>query len=196
MPYKNIVEYKKIQKRIKRAKNIKQELQKLCNNEKLKKYNSGEKLHQKQIDFHICTKRNRWVFGGNRSGKTECGAVECVWLARGIHPYKANKNRVDGWIVSLTAQVQRDVAQCKFLSYLNNEWIQDIVMKSGKKSSPENGIIDYVLIKNVFGGVSKIGFKSCDQGREKFQGTSLDFVWFDEEPPQEIYEECVMRVLD
>ena len=41
-----------------------------------------------------------------------------------------------------------------------------------------------------------IGFKSCDQGREKFQGSSLDFVWFDEESPEDIYYECRMRVLD
>ena len=41
-----------------------------------------------------------------------------------------------------------------------------------------------------------IGFKSCDQGREKFQGTSLDYVWFDEEPPREIYIECKMRIID
>jgi len=44
--------------------------------------------------------------------------------------------------------------------------------------------------------VSRIGFKSADQGREKFQGASLDFVWFDEEPPQDVYEECLMRVMD
>ena len=53
-----------------------------------------------------------------------------------------------------------------------------------------------MLIKNVFGGLSKIAFKSCDQGREKFQGASLDFVWFDEEPPLDVYRECKMRVLD
>ena len=69
-------------------------------------------------------------------------------------------------------------------------------MLSGKKGSAEYGIIDYVLIKNVFGGISKISFKSCDQGREKFQGASLDFVWFDEEPPKDVYDECRMRVLD
>ena len=46
-------------------------------------YNSGEKVHKKQMAFHKCNKKNRWVFGGNRSGKTECGAVETVWLARG-----------------------------------------------------------------------------------------------------------------
>ena len=44
--------------------------------------------------------------------------------------------------------------------------------------------------------VSVIGFKTCDQGREKFQGASLDFVWFDEEPPKDVYDECRMRLLD
>lgn len=57
-------------------------------------------------------------------------------------------------------------------------------------------MIDTIILKNVFGGLSKIGFKSCDQGREKFQGTSLDFVWFDEEPPKDIYIESKMRVMD
>ncbi|MBQ7351603.1 MAG: terminase family protein [Clostridia bacterium] len=162
---------------------------------KIDEYNAGEKKHLKQIAFHQCDKKNRWVFGGNRSGKTECGAVETVWLARGIHPYKENKPR-DGWVVSLSQQVQRDVAQNKILSYLKKDWIEDIVMISGKKGSAESGVIDTIYIKNVFGSVSKIGFKSCDQGREKFQGTSLDFVWFDEEPPEDIYIECKMRVLD
>ena len=69
-------------------------------------------------------------------------------------------------------------------------------MLSGRKDSPQDGVIDFIRVKNVFGGASVIGFKSCDQGREKFQGTSLDFVWFDEEPPKDIYEECRMRVLD
>ena len=69
-------------------------------------------------------------------------------------------------------------------------------MQTGRKDSPKSGVIDYILVKNVFGGISKIGFKTCDQGREKFQGTSLDYVWFDEEPPYDIYLECRMRVLD
>lgn len=165
-------------------------------NEKLKNYNSGEIKHLKQVAFHKCNKKNRWVFGGNRSGKTECGAVETVWLARGVHPYRENKKDVQIWVVSLSTQVQRDVAQSKVLSYLNKNWICEISMLSGRKGSPENGVIDYITIYNVFGGTSKIGFKSCDQGREKFQGTSLDYVWFDEEPPEDIYKECRMRVLD
>ena len=161
----------------------------------LARYNKT-KIHKKQMAFHKCLKRNRWVFGGNRSGKTECGAVETVWLARGIHPYRPNKPNVSCWVVSLSQQVQRDVAQQKVLHYLDKAWIEEIVMISGSKGSPQYGIIDYIVIQNVFGGTSKIAFKSCEAGREKFQGTSLDFVWFDEEPPRDIYEECRMRVLD
>ena len=183
-----------------------QEKQKICEllkeakrrqkNEKMLHYNKGAVVHQKQMAFHKCSKKNRWVFGGHRTGKTECGAVEAIWLLRGNHPYRQNKKNVSGWVVSLSTQVQRDVAQDKILQYLNPDWIQDIVMLSGKKESPSSGVIDKIYIKNVFGGISTLGFKSCDQGREKFQGTSLDFVWFDEEPPYDIYLECKMRVLD
>lgn len=159
-------------------------------------YNKTDKVHKKQIEFHKCIKRNKWVFGGNRTGKTECGAVEVVYYARGNHPYKTISKATSGWVVSLSRQVQRDVAQSKILHYLKPEWIVDVVMSEGKKESYSGGVIDYILIRNVFGTISKIGFKSCDQGREKFQGASLDYVWFDEEPPYDIYMECRMRVID
>lgn len=163
--------------------------------EPLANYNK-DVIHEKQMAFHKCGKRNRWVFGGNRSGKTECGAVECVWMALGIHPYRENRKDTTGWVVSLSQQVQRDVAQAKILKYLPKRYVSEVVMREGKQSSYEYGVIDYILVKNVFGGISRIGFKSCDQGREKFQGTSLDYVWFDEEPPKDVYEECRMRVFD
>ncbi|MBQ9729982.1 MAG: terminase family protein [Clostridia bacterium] len=181
---------------IKAVQRIEREQKRRKSQDSLARYNTGEKVHKKQLAFHQSKKRNRWVFGGNRSGKTECGAVECVYLARGVHPYKENKNGVSGWVVSLSAQVQRDVAQKKILHYLRKDWIEEIVMQSGRKDAPESGVIDFIRVKNVFGGVSQIGFKSCDQGREKFQGASLDFVWFDEEPPKDIYLECRMRVMD
>lgn len=179
---------------IKKIKEIEQE-EKRRKSSPLARYNKT-KVHLKQMAFHKCLKRNRWVFGGNRSGKTECGAVETVWLARGIHPYRVNRPNINCWVVSLSQQVQRDVAQQKVLYYLDKSWIDDIVMVSGSKASPEYGVIDYIVIHNVLGGTSKIAFKSCEAGRDKFQGTSLDFVWFDEEPPQDVYEECRMRVLD
>ena len=179
-----------------KIKRIEAEQKKRAERDKLAHYNTGKKKHKKQLAFHRCKKRNRWVFGGNRSGKTECGAVECVYLARGTHPYRKNRPNTFGWVVSLTSQVQRDVAQRKILSYLRPDWIADIIMSSGRKDAPASGVIDQIFVKNVFGGISVIGFKSCDQGRERFQGSSLDYVWFDEEPPEDIYDECRMRVLD
>lgn len=175
---------------------IEREQKKRRETDNLARYNKGRKIHKKQLAFHRCKKRCRWVFGGNRSGKTECGAAEAVWIARGSHPYRRNRKDAFGWVVSLTSQVQRDVAQKKILHYLRPDWIEEIVMTSGRKDSPQTGVIDQILVKNVFGGISVIGFKSCDQGRERFQGSSLDFVWFDEEPPKEIYEECRMRLID
>jgi phage terminase large subunit-like protein len=164
--------------------------------DRLKYYNTGKKVHHKQLEFHACPKRNRWMLGGNRTGKTECGAAEAAYWARGNHPYRRITRPTDGWVVSLTNEVQRDVAQKKLLSYLNPAWIVDVKTRMGRADDLENAIIDYILVESIHGGVSRIGFKSCDQGRGKFQGTSLDWVWFDEEPPEEIYQECQMRIID
>ena len=198
-----------------RLQQIENEISKRNKEDKLKNYNKASDgrrtVHKKQVAFHKCKKRCRFVFGGNRSGKTECGAAETVYLARGIHPYRENRKRsqrehfqcehsqcedVFGWVVSVSQQVQRDVAQKKILAYLHPSYIADITMLSGKKDNPQSGVIDQIFVKNAFGGISVIGFKSCDQSREKFQGASLDFVWFDEEPPKDIYDECRMRLLD
>ena len=162
----------------------------------LSRYNSGKIIHQKQLEFHRSTKRNRWVFGGNRTGKTECGAVETIWLSLGIHPYRQNRQSTECWVVSLSQRVQKEVAQAKILKYLPKSCIKDIIMTAGKKGDAENGVIECIIVENKFGNQSKIWFKSCEEGREKFQGASLDFVWFDEEPPEDIYNECKMRVLD
>jgi len=149
-----------MQEIISRIRQIEFEEKRRKGEDKLSKYNTGELVHQKQVAFHKCQKKNRWVFGGNRSGKTECGAVEAVYMARGIHPYRENRKNVFGWVVSLSQQVQRDVAQSKVLSYINPSWIEDVSMLSGKKESLKYGVIDQIRIKNVFGGISVIGFKS------------------------------------
>ena len=70
---------------------IEAELNRRRAEDKLAAYNTGERKHEKQLAFHRCKKRNRWVFGGNRSGKTECGAAECVYMALGIIPTAKTK---------------------------------------------------------------------------------------------------------
>lgn len=148
--------------------------------------------HRKQAEFHASRKRNRWMFGGNRTGKTVSGGAEAVWYATGLHPYKSIKTPNRGWVVSLTNEVQRDVAQKEILRWLPRSMIAEVHMRKGTKDNLESGIIDFLQLTNG----SVIGFKSCDQGREKFQGTSQHWIWFDEEPPEPIYKECKMRVLD
>src|SRR5262249_30138481 len=53
--------------------------------------------------------------------------------------------------------------------------------------------LDGVVVKHVSGGRSTLGFKSYDQGRTKWQAETLDFVWFDEEPPMDLYTEGLTR---
>jgi len=153
---------------------------------KLKKRgkNMSEKVHHKQKEFYDDKSRNRWIFGGNRTGKTHAGAQEAINYAL--------KSKCEGWVVSLSTQVQRDVAQRKVLELINKEQIKFVVMLKGRSDFPENGVIDFIELHNG----SRIGFKNCEQGREKFQGTALNWVWFDEEPSEDIYDECMMRLLD
>jgi len=162
----------------------------------LLQYNKGSKVHKKQMAFHAHPSRNRWVFGGNRTGKTECGAVEAVWHALGTHPFFPAARPTTGWVVSPTLEVQRDVAQKKILQYLDPSAIERVVMRRGSAGDPAGGVIDYIAVRCAGGGLSRIGFKSAEMGRTAFQGTSLDWVWLDEEPPQDIYRECQLRLLD
>jgi phage terminase large subunit-like protein len=46
---------------------------------------------------------------------------------------------------------------------------------------------------DVQAGTSLIGLKSYEQGREKWQGETLNWLWLDEEPPEDIYTEGLTR---
>jgi phage terminase large subunit-like protein len=53
--------------------------------------------------------------------------------------------------------------------------------------------LDTVHVRHSSGGVSTLQFKAYEKGREKWQGETLDYVWFDEEPPEDIYTEGLTR---
>jgi phage terminase large subunit-like protein len=55
--------------------------------------------------------------------------------------------------------------------------------------------LDSVFVKHASGGTSTLVLKSYDQRRESFQGTEQDVIWLDEEPPLDIYTECLMRTM-
>src|SRR4029450_8513785 len=54
-------------------------------------------------------------------------------------------------------------------------------------------LLDSIKVMHVSGGVSVMGLKSYQRGRESFQGETLDYVWFDEEPPADIFTEGLTR---
>ncbi len=169
---------------------IEKAIDKKLKENRLEIYNVG-KVHKTQIAFHKSDKRKKAMFGGNRTGKTVGGAVEAVSHAIGYSRFRKIKPS-SGWVVSLTNEVQRDVAQKEILKWLPKKEIKNYVIRHGRKDDPENSIIDKIILKNG----CTIGFKTCEQGRESFQGTSQGWIWFDEEPPEEIYKECLMRIMD
>jgi len=168
-------------------------IEKRTKENRLELYNVGAMIHKKQIEFHKSMKRIKGLLGGNRTGKTVGGAVEAVLHATGDSRYRKLKPS-SGWVVSLTNDVQRDVAQKEILKWLPKNEIKTggIIVRQGKKDDPENAILDKILLKNG----QTIGFKTCEQGRAAFQGTSQGWIWFDEEPPKDIFDECLMRIMD
>lgn len=62
--------------------------------------------------------------------------------------------------------------------------------------SMRQGVADAVAsiaVRHISGGNSVIQFASYDQGRSKWQADTLDLVWFDEEPPIDVYTEGITR---
>jgi phage terminase large subunit-like protein len=65
-------------------------------------------------------------------------------------------------------------------------------------TTPRSGVPDAkqsISVKHISGGTSFIGLKSYDQKRKSFQGTSKHFIWLDEEPPMDVYSECLIRTM-
>ena len=42
---------------------------------------------------------------------------------------------------------------------------------------------------------TRIGFKSYEMGEEKFYGRPVDWIWLDEQPPSNIYTQCITRTV-
>jgi phage terminase large subunit-like protein len=164
------------------------------------------KPYPKQKDFLLAGAAfsERLLIAGNQNGKTHVGAYEAVCHLTGIYPewWKGRKftRPTRGWIAGETSLVVRDVQQKK----LCGEPGVDAAFGTGMipkdlfvdKPSLARGITDAydtIQVRHVSGGISVARFKSYEQGRQKFQGETLDWIWFDEEPPLEIYSEGLTR---
>lgn len=108
------------------------------------------------------------------------------------------KAPIRAWAACVTAESTRDNPQRALLGRLVQGRLQGGALKAAlvhtfTRSGLASGGLDQVIIRYRTGGYSQLGFKSYAQGREKWQGPSLDLVWFDEEPPWDIYVEGLTR---
>lgn len=140
---------------------------------------------------------------GNQLGKTFCGAAEAAIHLTGKYPPWWDGRRFDrpvrAWAGSKTGEVTRDGVQRLLIGEPKDEsqWgmglIPGALLLDTKRRTGVPDALDSAVVKHVSGGKSTLGFKSYDQGRQKWQGETLDCVWFDEEPDMDIYIEGLTR---
>ena len=153
------------------------------------------------------TYRERCLMAANQIGKSECGAYEVTCHLTGLYPHWWEGRRFRSptrvWGAGKTNETTRDIVQKKLFGATEGEGPTKALSGTGmipgallgrpkwKQGLPD--LVDTIKIRHVTGGWSVLGIKSYQQGRGSFEGTEQHAVWLDEEPPREIYEECVVR---
>jgi phage terminase large subunit-like protein len=148
--------------------------------------------------------RERLMLAANRVGKTEgVGGYELTLHLTGQYPEWWQGRRFDGpirgWAAGDTGKTVREILQYKLLGpvgawgtgLIPGDSIQRIVRGTGGVADT----VEIVYVRHTSGQDSMLVFKSYDQRREAFQGTEQDVIWLDEEPPMDIYTECLLRTM-
>lgn len=150
-------------------------------------------------------KYERLLFAGNQIGKSDCGAYEAATHLTGLYPkdWPGRKwlRPVRLWAAGESTTVVRDVAQTKLCGPAGDKenFGTGFIPRRlfvGQPSAARGAVADaYDTVKvrhytnGVEDGISVLLFKSYEQGRKKFQGATIDGIWWDEEPEAEIYTE-------
>lgn len=164
--------------------------------------------YAKQQEFHRlgATKRERLLRAGNQNGKTFCCGSEVAFHLTGEYPDwwegRRWKRPVVVWAAGETGEATRDNPQRALLGFVGDEGTGAIPARClglnqgnyGMATGVAN-LYDYIRIRHVSGGWSLLKFKYYAQGRRKWQGPPVDFVWYDEEPPEDIYDEGLARTI-
>jgi phage terminase large subunit-like protein len=165
------------------------------------------KPYAKQLAFHTAgaTYRERLFMAANQVGKTVGGGSEGAMHATGRYPNwwtgRTFNEPTAAWVGSPTGETLRDSPQRILLGRIGQHGTGAIPKDAIRDIVPGRGVsdlVDTILVKWGGGGDvqaadSIIGLKSYVQGREKWQGETLHWLWFDEEPPQDIYTEGLTR---
>lgn len=167
-------------------------------------------LYPKHMEFFAAGAkyRERCALAANRVGKTEgMGGYETALHLTGQYPDWWPGRRFDRpvhfWAAGKTNETTRDIVQRKLFGPVTGvgpskgfSGVGLVYADCIGKISWKQGVTDLadtVLIKHKSGGWSELGLKSYQQGRGSFEGTERDGIWLDEEPPLDIYSECLIR---
>ena len=149
-------------------------------------YKTNSETHE---EFHKTPSIGRILRGGNRSGKTVAGAVEGIWRATGRHPFqKVHEVPTRGRIVT----VDRDAGMKQIILPVLKQWVPVSDLRGGSWEKAWSNA-DKVL---NFANGSTIEIKTHQQEVDSFAGVPLHWIWFDEECPQSIFNECRLRLVD
>lgn len=161
--------------------------------------------YPKQMLWHAMgkTRRERLLRAANQVGKTWAGGFEMAMHLTGKYPvwwqgYRWERG-IRAWVGSKSGQDMREGVQTVLLGPHADEsqWGTGAIPKADlvdvKRARGISDGIDTIVVKNVNGGTSQLTFKTYDQGRERWQAASVDLVWFDEEPKEDIYSEGLTR---
>lgn len=161
--------------------------------------------YKKQQEFHAAGLHypERCFGAGNQLGKTVAGANEAAYHATGVYPTNWEGARFTqrnvGWVTGESGELIRDTVQKLLCGRMQIEEEigtgtipKDRLLKCVKSNGVKD-LLDHVKVKHLDGGTSLIFFKSREKGRAKLQGETIDWVWHDEEPDQDIYTECLTR---
>lgn len=161
--------------------------------------------YAKQAEFFRAglTHRERLLMASNQFGKTVAGGYETAVHLTGKYPdwwpgHRFNRP-VRLWGASITGDATRDNVQAKLIGppEQESEWGTGFIPKADlldwDRANGTPNLLNNIVVRHVSGGTSTIGFKTFDQGRTRWQGPTLDGVWYDEEPPLDVYTEGLTR---
>lgn len=148
----------------------------------------------------------RLLMAANRVGKTRCGSREVAIHATGQYPvwwtgYRATRPRLI-WVGGVNNDKTRDIGQKELLGDPHDPDAfgtgaipkRDIVRTVRKPGVPN--AFEAVVVKHKGGFNVTVVFKSYDAGSPDWMGEAVDFIWLDEEPPPDIWAQCLTRTVD
>ncbi len=180
--------------------------------EKERKFNAWrlfEPYPKQQLFLDLGAKYpERLLTAGNQVGKSDTGAFETACHLTGVYPpgwkglrFDQNSGPCDAWVGGTSGIATRDGPQAKLFGPPGVDELlgTGFIPKSAIVGQPSSGrsataSFDTAHIRHISGGISSLGFKSYEQDRRHWQGTTKKFIWFDEEPPEEIYTEGLARL--